>query len=48
MSEQAAQLQTNGAEDLARLAGNIDKLETVVAGWDDHYQLSVAALKNSI
>ncbi len=48
MSEQATQLQTNSAEDLARLAGNIDKLEMVVAGWEDHYQLSVTALKTSI
>ncbi|CAN5344722.1 hypothetical protein BH10ACI1_BH10ACI1_31920 [soil metagenome] len=48
MSEQATQLQSNGAEDLARLAGDIDKLESIVAGWDEHYQLSVTALKTSI
>ena len=48
MSEQATQLQTNGAEDLARLAGDIDKLESIVAGWDEHYQLTTTALKTSI
>ena len=48
MSEQATQLQSNGAEDLARLAGDIDKLEAIVAGWDEHYQLTTTALKTSI
>ncbi len=48
MSEQATQLQTNGADDLARLAGDINKIEAVIAGWDGHYQLSVTALKTSI
>lgn len=31
-----------------KLAGDIDKLEQIVAGWDEHYQLSVTALKSSI
>ena len=48
MSEQATQLQSNGEEDLARLAGDIDKLEAIVAGWDENYQLTVTALKSSI
>ena len=48
MSEQATQLQSNGAEDLARLAGDIDKLEAIVAVWDEHYQLTTTALKTSI
>lgn len=48
MSEQAAQLQSNGAEDLARLAGDIDKLEVIVAGWDDSYQMTFKAVKSSI
>ncbi len=45
---EATQLQSNGAEDLARLAGDIDKIESIIAGWDEHYQLSVTALKTSI
>ncbi len=48
MSEQATQLQSTGVEDLARLAGDIDKLESIVAGWDEHYQLTTTALKTSI
>jgi len=48
MSEQAAQLQQNTSSGLDRLAGDIDKLEAIVAGWDEHYQLTATALKNSI
>lgn len=47
MSEQAVQ-QQNVAPNLDRLAGDIDKLEAIVAGWDEHYQLTVTALKSSI
>jgi nitrite reductase/ring-hydroxylating ferredoxin subunit/Fe-S cluster biogenesis protein NfuA len=45
MSEQAVQQKS---PTLDRLAGDIDKLESIVKGWDEHYQLSVAALKTSI
>jgi nitrite reductase/ring-hydroxylating ferredoxin subunit/Fe-S cluster biogenesis protein NfuA len=47
MSEQAVQ-QQNDSPNLERLAGDIDKLEAIVAGWDGHYQLTATALKNAI
>ncbi len=47
MSELAVQ-QQNALPSLEKLAGDIDKLETIVAGWDEHYQMSVTALKTSI
>lgn len=47
MSEQAVQ-QQNAEPDLDRLAGDIDKLETIVAGWDESYQLTATALKSAI
>ena len=47
MAQQAVQEQDAG-RDLERLAGDIDKLETIVAGWDESYQLTVQALKSSI
>ena len=47
MSEQAVQKQTSSA-DLDLLAGNIDKLEAIVAGWDESYLLTAKAFKTSI
>ncbi len=47
MTKQAVQ-QQNDPPSLDRLAGDIDKLELIIAGWDEHYQMSVAALKTSI
>lgn len=47
MAEQAVQ-QQNAVPDLDRLAGDIDKLEAIVAGWDESYQLTATALKTSI
>lgn len=47
MSEQAVQ-QQNAEPNLERLAGDIDKLETIVAGWDESYQLTATALKSAI
>lgn len=48
MSEQATQLQPNDSPNLDRLAGDIDKLEAIVAGWDESYQLTATALKTAI
>ena len=36
MPDQATQLQQESSTDLDRLAGNIDKLEAIIAGWDEH------------
>lgn len=47
MPDNAVQKQTSSA-DLDRLAGNIDKLEAIVAGWDENYLLTARAFKNSI
>jgi nitrite reductase/ring-hydroxylating ferredoxin subunit/Fe-S cluster biogenesis protein NfuA len=48
MPEQATQLQQESSADLDRLAGNIDKLEAIIAGWDEHYLLTTRAFKTSI
>ncbi len=47
MAEQAVQ-SANSAADLERLAGDIDKLDVIVAGWEESYQLTAMALKSSI
>ena len=47
MSE-ATRTQTDGAAEWERLAGAIDKLETVVAGWDEAQQLTARALKSAL
>lgn len=47
MAEQAVQ-NVNSAADLERLAGDIDKLDVIVAGWEESYQLTALALKSSI
>lgn len=47
MPDNAVQKQTSSA-DLDRLAGNIDKLEAIVAGWDENYLLTARAFKTSI
>lgn len=38
----------NGADILERLAGDIEKVEAIVNGWDEHYSLTAKALKSSI
>lgn len=48
MPEQATQLQQESSADLDRLAGNIDKLEAIITGWDEHYLLTTRAFKTSI
>ena len=48
MPEPATQLQQDTGADLDRLAGNIDKLEAIIAGWDEHYLLTTRAFKTSI
>ncbi len=48
MPDAAAQQEQSATADLDRLAGNIDKLETIVNGWDEHYLLTAKALKSSI
>lgn len=40
--------QQNISPSLDRLAGDIDKLEAIVAGWDESHLLTVTALKNAI
>ena len=47
MAEQAVQT-VDSAADLERLAGDIDKLDVIVAGWGESYQLTALALKSSI
>lgn len=48
MSDAATQQQQDSSAVLDRLAGDIDKLEAIVAGWDEHYLLTSKALKTSI
>lgn len=48
MSESAAQPIQDSSSDLDRLAGDIEKIETIIAGWDEHYSLTATALKSSI
>ncbi len=48
MAEPATQLQQDSGADLDRLAGDIDKLEAIIAGWDEHYLLTARAFKTSI
>ncbi len=51
MTNAAAQIDPNGqngADILERLAGDIEKVEAIVNGWDDHHSLTVKALKSSI
>lgn len=47
MTEQAVQ-SADSATELERLAGDIDKLDGIIAGWDESYQLTTLALKSSI
>ncbi len=47
MAEQAMH-NVDSAAELERLAGDIDKLDVIVAGWDESYQLTALALKSSI
>lgn len=44
---EAAQMQ-NSSSELEKLAGDIDKLEAIVAGWDESRRLTVTALKNAV
>jgi nitrite reductase/ring-hydroxylating ferredoxin subunit/Fe-S cluster biogenesis protein NfuA len=49
MAEQAVQRQNmDSATELERLAGDIDKLDLIIAGWEESYQLTTLALKSSI
>lgn len=48
MPEQATQLQPASTADLDRLAGDIDKIEAIIAGWDEHHLLTARAFKTSI
>jgi nitrite reductase/ring-hydroxylating ferredoxin subunit/Fe-S cluster biogenesis protein NfuA len=47
MAELAVQ-SSDSADVLERLAGDIDKLEVIVAGWEESYQLTATALKSSV
>jgi nitrite reductase/ring-hydroxylating ferredoxin subunit/Fe-S cluster biogenesis protein NfuA len=47
MAELAVQ-SLDSADVLEQLAGDIDKLEVIIAGWDESYQLTATALKSSI
>lgn len=47
MSERAVQAIDSSAT-LERLAGDIDKLEAIVAGWDAGYQMTAQAMKTAI
>lgn len=48
MSESAVQRIQDSSADLDRLAGDIDQVEAIIAGWDEHYSLTAKALKSSI
>lgn len=48
MPDAGTQLEQDHGADLERLAGDIDKLETIVNGWDEHYLLTAKALKSSV
>jgi len=48
MSEPAVKQKEEIAASFERLASDIDKLEVIIAGWDEHQQRSVSALKKSI
>ncbi|NOT46766.1 MAG: Rieske 2Fe-2S domain-containing protein [Acidobacteria bacterium] len=48
MPDQATQLQQESSVDLDRLAGDIDKIEAIISGWDEHYLLTARAFKTSI
>lgn len=38
----------SASEALARLAGQIDRLEALAAGWDEHYAGTLSAIKSAI
>lgn len=48
MPDSAAQQEHATTDELDRLAGSIDKLETIINGWDEHYLLTAKAFKSSI
>jgi nitrite reductase/ring-hydroxylating ferredoxin subunit/Fe-S cluster biogenesis protein NfuA len=45
---EATQLQPDGEAELERLVNDIGKLEAIVAGWDESFQLTTTALKSAI
>jgi len=48
VSNAAVQINQDSSADLERLAGDIEKVEGIVNGWDEHYALTARALKSSI